>query len=99
VSRSTTYRCRDCGATATKWAGRCASCGEWNTLDESAAVDRRGVFAAPALVESLADLAQSDPRPRSTGVGEWDRVLVVAWSMDRPRSSLVNRESESRRWR
>lgn len=30
----TTYFCQSCGAQASKWAGRCTSCGEWNTLVE-----------------------------------------------------------------
>lgn len=28
------YICTNCGAQASAWAGRCASCGEWNTLQE-----------------------------------------------------------------
>lgn len=30
----TTYFCQNCGAQASKWAGKCNSCGEWNTLVE-----------------------------------------------------------------
>jgi DNA repair protein RadA/Sms len=30
----TTYFCQSCGAQAAKWAGKCNSCGEWNTLVE-----------------------------------------------------------------
>lgn len=30
----TSYFCQSCGAQASKWAGRCTSCGEWNTLVE-----------------------------------------------------------------
>ena len=30
----TVYRCTDCGAESPKWAGRCDSCGEWNSLVE-----------------------------------------------------------------
>ncbi|MGA9836661.1 MAG: hypothetical protein WBQ26_05015, partial [Gemmatimonadaceae bacterium] len=28
------YRCTECGADHPKWAGRCETCGEWNTLVE-----------------------------------------------------------------
>ena len=28
------FVCQACGATASRWAGRCASCEEWNTLVE-----------------------------------------------------------------
>ncbi|MBX9928574.1 MAG: DNA repair protein RadA [Gemmatimonadaceae bacterium] len=30
----TVYRCTECGAESLKWAGKCDSCGEWNTLAE-----------------------------------------------------------------
>ena len=30
------YVCAACGAVASKWQGRCDSCGEWNTLQEEA---------------------------------------------------------------
>jgi DNA repair protein RadA/Sms len=30
----TTFFCQSCGAQAAKWAGKCNSCGEWNTLVE-----------------------------------------------------------------
>jgi len=28
------YVCQSCGAVSTRWAGKCTSCGEWNTLAE-----------------------------------------------------------------
>ncbi|MDR2979270.1 MAG: DNA repair protein RadA [Bacteroidales bacterium] len=30
----TNFYCRNCGAQAAKWMGRCPSCGEWNTFEE-----------------------------------------------------------------
>ena len=30
----TSYFCQSCGAQAAKWAGKCNSCNEWNTLVE-----------------------------------------------------------------
>ena len=30
----TSYFCQSCGAQAAKWAGKCNSCGEWNTMVE-----------------------------------------------------------------
>lgn len=30
----TTYFCQSCGAQSAKWAGKCNSCGEWNTIVE-----------------------------------------------------------------
>ena len=34
ASSKTVYVCQNCGAVAAKWSGRCASCGEWNSLVE-----------------------------------------------------------------
>lgn len=31
------FRCTECGAEALRWAGRCETCGEWNTLVEEVA--------------------------------------------------------------
>jgi len=31
---STTFFCKNCGASSTKWVGKCGSCGEWNTFVE-----------------------------------------------------------------
>ena len=32
----TTFVCQNCGAVSPRWAGKCASCGEWNTIVEEA---------------------------------------------------------------
>ncbi|HRQ60785.1 MAG TPA: hypothetical protein PLO23_04645, partial [Alphaproteobacteria bacterium] len=28
------YACNACGAVTSKWAGKCESCGEWNSITE-----------------------------------------------------------------
>ncbi len=79
---SKAYICQSCGAVTARWSGKCASCGEWNSLVEEAA----SPSSTPALVaikggkgrlssfETLA--AQSEDAPRlKTGIGELDRVL------------------------
>ena len=33
------YVCSECGTSHPKWAGRCAGCGDWNTLAEDVEVD------------------------------------------------------------
>ena len=30
------FVCQNCGAVASRWAGKCAACGEWNTMIEEA---------------------------------------------------------------
>jgi DNA repair protein RadA/Sms len=77
------YRCADCGADHPKWAGRCDSCGAWNTLVEEVADRRTGAGAGgygrtgsasvdPVRLEDVAP----DATPRLvTGLNEFDFVL------------------------
>lgn len=75
----TLWRCQNCGATAPRWLGRCADCGEFGTFveevaerEEGAARARRAESAEPVPLAS----ADVQPGPRiSSGVPELDRVL------------------------
>ena len=78
------YSCSACGASASKWAGQCADCGEWNTLIEVAVVEtspRGGRFAgyagtAGAIgVQLLREVSADDVARTPTGISEFDRVL------------------------
>lgn len=42
------YVCQNCGASYSKWAGRCENCGEWNTLLEQVAPTETEVKSALA---------------------------------------------------
>ncbi len=73
------HRCIDCGSTTARWAGRCPSCGEWNTLVEEArlgslvtAVDALDLTSMPVPLSSV-DISVATAVP--TGVDEFDRVL------------------------
>ena len=76
------YQCEQCGATATKWAGQCADCGQWNTLVETvaaavaSATPRFASYSgdAPRIV-NLADIAAAEEPRLATGLSELDRVL------------------------
>jgi DNA repair protein RadA/Sms len=74
------FACAACGATYRKWAGRCESCGQWNTIHEEAPLSQGpGAKALTARGKTipLTDLATEEaPPPRiSSGIGEFDRVL------------------------
>ena len=80
AKQKTIYCCSDCGAETTNWAGRCPSCGAWNTLQEvpaSIAVKRETgrTAIAPRKPKPLAELDMSAELRFSTGIGELDRVL------------------------
>ncbi len=76
----TTFVCQNCGAFSPRWAGKCPSCGEWNTLTEEAeaipppgtGLARKGSGRVIAL-ESLKGRSAEAPR-FSTGFAELDRV-------------------------
>ena len=70
------YGCESCGAQAPKWQGQCPECGAWNTLVEQAASQpARGMRAADARIETLAEAKDEGEIRTSTGIGELDRVL------------------------
>ena len=74
------FVCQNCGASASRWAGKCASCGEWNTLVEETDAGPppgSGISArASGRVVKLETLKGStEEAPRfSTGIAELDRV-------------------------
>ncbi len=69
------FVCQACGAVTPKWAGRCETCGEWNTIAEEAAESRPK--AAPGRrIGFVALTGDAAPPPRApTGIAELDRVL------------------------
>ena len=78
---SRAFVCQACGAVTSKWSGKCAACGEWNSIIEEAApsgspalVAIKGGKGRLASFESLATATHDAPR-LSTGIAELDRVL------------------------
>jgi DNA repair protein RadA/Sms len=73
------FVCAACGAVTPKWAGRCETCGEWNTIAEEPAAAGPGLQKPKTTAKKIAfvDLAGSaEPPPRTViGIAELDRVL------------------------
>jgi len=74
------YVCQSCGAVAARWAGKCASYNEWNTLlEENTPIAAPGTGLAKSskgrviTLESLTGSTKEEPR-FSTGINELDRV-------------------------
>ena len=79
---SKAFVCQACGAVTSRWSGKCASCGEWNSIVEEAPI----ASGPPALVaikggkgriaafEGL-EAGRGDPPRFPTGMVEFDRVL------------------------
>ena len=75
------FVCQACGAVSGKWSGRCANCGEWNSIVEEAAEARpagglgRGGKGRTIAFQSLAS-AELAVEPRTaTGIAELDHVI------------------------
>jgi DNA repair protein RadA/Sms len=79
------YVCQNCGASYSKWAGRCENCGEWNTLLEQVATTETEVKSALAKgavsgkkleAVSINTIEPSDAGSRlPTGFPDLDMVL------------------------
>ena len=72
------FVCNECGASTSKWAGRCDSCGAWNTIVEEVPAEAppRGLSAGKGRAIDLVPLdgaAEDGPR-EATGIAEFDRV-------------------------
>jgi DNA repair protein RadA/Sms len=86
---TTRFVCQQCAHVEPKWAGRCPSCGEWNSLVEEAIRETKTLTAqirAGGSNFSHMGAANSRPRPiteieisdrerQSTYIPEFDRVL------------------------
>ena len=76
-TKSSGFRCSECGWTTVKWVGRCGECQAWGSVSELGAVTVRTTSAAP-VERPAVPIGQVDVRraeARSTGVSEFDRVL------------------------
>jgi DNA repair protein RadA/Sms len=73
------FVCQSCGAIAPKWAGRCDTCGEWNTIIEEPIATRPGAAGKVVGGRSVTFVGlagSATPLPRAaTGIAELDRVL------------------------
>ena len=77
----TQYTCNACGGNSPKWLGKCPSCGEWNTLEEtiaeatSAVRHRYQSLAKTQAVTTLSEIEAAEVERTPTGQPELDRKL------------------------
>ena len=80
MKEKSVFFCTECGGETSKWAGKCPSCGAWNSIVEQSA-PKKGAKKAPlgALTrqkaQPIAALEASSELRFPTGMGELDRVL------------------------
>lgn len=88
----TKYVCNNCGAQYSSWQGRCAQCGEWNTIAEEVQITATGTGlgkkagAGTALKpRAVSASASKDEKRMRTGIADVDMVLgggIVAGSVN-----------------
>ena len=76
----TVHRCQECGTATPRWAGRCGTCGTWNSLVEELDVPAGAAGGGwargrPERAVPLAEIVADGSAAHPTGVGELDRVL------------------------
>ncbi|MDA3928290.1 MAG: DNA repair protein RadA [Prolixibacteraceae bacterium] len=77
----TIYVCQQCGVTSPKWAGKCNSCGEWNTIVEEIEVVGKKNTLTPLASrvldkpQMLSEIETGKMQRFSTSNSELDRVL------------------------
>ncbi|MFZ3009822.1 MAG: DNA repair protein RadA [Candidatus Microsaccharimonas sp.] len=78
----TQFVCQNCGATHSKWSGRCDNCGEWNTLVEqfldtgTSSVAKASSNGKNLTVQSIKTISATEGSKRmSTGTNDLDIVL------------------------
>ena len=78
MAKSPAFVCTACGASHSKWIGKCEGCGAWNTLVEEAPLSS-GPKSLGSKGKSipLTDLATQEAAPprAASGINELDRVL------------------------
>jgi DNA repair protein RadA/Sms len=84
MKQKTVFACQECGAQSSKWLGRCADCGAWNSIVEerpvpeavvAGAVEKRYSLAMSAGPQLYADISVVNAQRLTTGIDEFDRVL------------------------
>ena len=79
----TLYICTSCGGESLKWNGKCPSCGEWNTLEETEITPMpsgkagmaRQISSASVKITPIGEVDITDEVRYHTGMAELDRVL------------------------
>jgi DNA repair protein RadA/Sms len=84
VAKTTSrFVCQGCGEAFLRWEGQCRSCGDWNSLVETAVREPARTKRAPAPIVhggggvpiALTEIGDQDVPRLPTNIGEFDRVL------------------------
>ncbi len=77
--KKTVYVCAECGYETANWAGKCPSCGSWNSMKELTLDEKSGSRAdSRRSLPKAKKMSQLDTEAElrfATGISEFDRVL------------------------
>jgi DNA repair protein RadA/Sms len=87
MAKRKSYVCNSCGATSASWSGKCAVCGEWNTLVEQVTLETKAATASgrELVTHDLKQAKGQDYARIKTDIADVDTVLgggIVAGSMN-----------------
>lgn len=76
-AKKASYICSQCGEITARWAGKCDSCGSWNTIEEytSSAVNISNTKANLDSLPTLDSIAADEAIRKTTGIADLDLVL------------------------
>ncbi|MBO5340213.1 MAG: DNA repair protein RadA [Oscillospiraceae bacterium] len=81
MKAKTLFYCTQCGYEMPKWQGKCPGCGEWNTVVEQPAQQKKSAgrtaagLAPQSMPKLMTQVESGDELRFSTGMRELDRVL------------------------
>lgn len=79
VKFKTLYVCEKCGAESPRWSGQCATCGEWNCLQEDVVaaetIKKKTNVSVPVLTTKEFSQISTTTQRTLSGIEEFDRVL------------------------
>lgn len=87
------FVCNNCGAQYSSWAGRCAQCGEWNTITEEVQITavtgtglaKKATAGSKLTARVVSESAKAGEERMPTGIKDVDAVLgggIVAGSVN-----------------
>jgi DNA repair protein RadA/Sms len=81
AKKKVVFVCQNCGQSSPRWAGKCASCGEWNSLVEEIQVSERPRAGRALSPEgrstkpiSIHALPKTPEKRMLTHISEFDRM-------------------------
>lgn len=74
MKSKTSFVCLECQVQSSRWAGKCANCGAWNSVVELE-TEPEVRNATPAQIQSIDQLPKKTFARIKTGLTEFDRVL------------------------